>query len=169
MEGTTLAKFSVSQNTADQKYRELALTRLDGNLSIIPLLKKLFNCARFPYISSFSSRTNSSDLSIYLSQCPNRPSLLAGSLDCIQCPHRADVSPCWSTNTGVSMCRNHKRTSLMSLSFVWGGERDRQTGRQTDKNIYSIFYKFFFFLRERYRKCESNLNKKLFKAFYFIV
>ena len=32
--------------------------------------------------------------------------LMAGLLDHALCPHRADVSSCWSANTGKSMCRN---------------------------------------------------------------
>ena len=38
---------------------------------------------------------------------PYGPSLLAGPLDCILCPHGANISYCWLTNTGVSMYRNH--------------------------------------------------------------
>ena len=35
---------------------------------------------------------------------PYQPSLFIRPQDCIQCPHRADGSFCWSANTGVFMC-----------------------------------------------------------------
>ena len=52
-----------------------------------------------------------------LSPRPYRSSLLAGPLDCIRCPHRADL--CKSLLVGHRPCvRVHKRTSLMSLSLL---------------------------------------------------
>ena len=37
---------------------------------------------------------------------PYHQLLKAGLLDCIQCLHRADVTPCCSANTGVSVWRS---------------------------------------------------------------
>ena len=44
---------------------------------------------------------------------PNHPLLLAGGLDCILCPHRANVSLYWSSYVGVK-----KRTTLMNSSLL---------------------------------------------------
>ena len=46
------------------------------------------------------SRSRSLSLLIH----PYRPSLRAGSLDCILCPHRVDVCLCWSVNSAVFVC-----------------------------------------------------------------
>ena len=43
----------------------------------------------------------------FLSHHPSLSSLLVSTLDCIQCPYKADdVNPCQFTNIGMSMCRN---------------------------------------------------------------
>ena len=57
-------------------------------------------------------------LTVPLTIRPNHLSLLSGLLDCIQCPHRTDVSLCWSANTGTSISCVNRRMSLLSLSLL---------------------------------------------------
>ena len=58
-------------------------------------------------VISSSSHLDSKDFFwLPLAICPYQPSLLAGPLCSIQCPHRADISFCWSDNTSVSLCRS---------------------------------------------------------------
>ena len=75
-----------------------------GNLTFLFIL---FIFLFFKFVSfSSSSCAGSSKFPDPLDILPCYPSLLAGLLECILRPHKADVSPCWSTNIDTSMCRS---------------------------------------------------------------
>ena len=75
-------------------------------------------------------------------------SLLLGYPDYIQCPHRADICPCWSGNTGASMCSSplENLPHLLIIFFLcWSCKgikgRRKKTGILLDSNFILGVYK----------------------------
>ena len=93
-------------NEGSNAKNEVFLYSLPPQLMISNQWQCYFNIS-----SSHTDRITMSFLNIY----PYHPSFSAGSLDRIKCPHRADISFCWSTSTGAPMSSVwvHKRTSLI--------------------------------------------------------
>ena len=60
--------------------------------------------------SSSSSRFDNTESFDSLAIRPNRPWLLEGSLECIDCPHNVEISVFCSGNTDVFMCRIPQET-----------------------------------------------------------
>ena len=55
---------------------------------------------------------------LFLAMCPYQTSLLASSLDGIQCSHMLmNVSFCWSANVSMSMCKRLVRASVTTIRF----------------------------------------------------